>query len=133
MFRIYISHSIRGIKGTDATPEDMAANNVKAIEFTRTLKVMFPKIDFYCPGEHDEFVCIAFQDGMLTDTQILDVDCKIIDDRDMVLAWIPDQHVSNGMLIEAVYASMAGKTVTVAKTVEQARDIIHTVLERCKR
>ena len=130
MFRIYISHSIRGIKGADATPEDMATNNAKAIEFVRTLKVMFPKIDFYCPGEHDEFVCIAFQDRMLTDTQILDVDCKIIDSRDMVLAWIPDQHVSNGMLIEAVYATMGGTLFAVAKTIEQARDIIHAELTK---
>ena len=67
MIRAYISHCIRGKYGQDATDEQMKENNRKAIEFAKKLAKMFPTIDFYCPGEHDEFVIIAYRKGYLTE------------------------------------------------------------------
>jgi len=131
--KVYMSHSIRGILGAKATKESMAANNEAAIAFGTELRGHFPEdIDLYVPGDHDEFVSIAFQEGIMTDTQILNVDCHIIDERDVVLAWIPDQHVSNGMLVEAVHAVKTGRPVLLAKTIDQAVELINVELMRRK-
>jgi len=129
--RVYISHSIRGAKGADATHEDMAANNRKAIAFVTDLKARFQdEVEFYCPGEHDEFVLVGYELGILSETQILAVDCKIIESRDMILAWAPDQHISNGMMIEVIDASMNGKQVVVVKDKLDAEAVIDAALER---
>lgn len=128
--KIYMSHSIRGIKGPDATHDDMAANNKKAVEFAAELRVVFPAVDFYVPAEHDEFVTIAYERNILQEGQILDIDCVIIDERDMVLAWIPDQYISNGMMIEIIHASITDKDVVVVRDIIEAKGVINAALER---
>lgn len=102
--RVYVSHSIRGKKGKDATLEDMEANNQKAIKFGKRLREQFPNIDFYIPGDHDEFVTIAYICGFLNETQILDVDCEIVQRCNFLIAYAPDNHISNGMQVEVNYA-----------------------------
>ena len=129
-FSIYVSHSIRGIKGKDATHEDMVANNKKAIVFGEELRQVFPDIDFYVPADNDEFVIVAYEKGYLDEQEILAVDCAIIDVRDMVLAWIPDQYVSNGMQTEAIHAVTAGKPLATVRDIHDAQLVIDAVLER---
>ncbi len=125
--RVYISHSIRGIKGSEATHDEMSANNAKAIEFCQELKVGCPDVDFYCPAEHDEFVSLAYENEILTDVEILEIDCRIINDRHLVLAWEPGKHTSNGMMTELVHAAIAGVELAVVKTVDQAIKVINAV------
>ena len=98
--RAYISHSIRGKMGNAATDEYMQANNKRAIEFGRFLSNEFPNIDFHIPGEHDEFVLIAYRKGYLTEEQILDVDCEIISKCNFMVVYSPDDYISKGMQIE---------------------------------
>lgn len=129
-FSIYVSHSIRGIKGANATHEDMIANNNKAIEFAKELRLVFSDIDFYVPAEHDEFVITAFEKNYITENEILNVDCGIINSRNMVLAWSPDQYVSNGMLTELIHASTTGKDCAVMRDIHEATMIINAALER---
>jgi len=78
--RIYMSHAIRGARGKDATAEDMQANNNAAMKAARVIRAyLYPlPVELYCPGEHDEFVMIAYHKGVLSEEQILDTDCKIV-------------------------------------------------------
>ncbi len=98
--RAYISHSIRGKFGAAATEAQMQANNQKAIKFGKLLAKEFPNIDFYVPGEHDEFVLIAYRWGVLTEKQILDIDCEIVSRCSFLIAYAPDDYISKGMQIE---------------------------------
>lgn len=132
-FSIYVSHSIRGTKGANATHEDMVANNNKAIEFAKELRLAFPDINFYVPAEHDEFVTIAYEDNILQEGQILDIDCKIIDKRDMILTWAHDQYISNGMMTELIHASIIGKDCAVVRNIVEAEGVINAALGRRKR
>ena len=111
--KVYVSHPIRGAKGKDATKEDMEANNRLAIAFGEALQAQFPRIKFYVPAVHDEFVMAGYEEGILNENQILSIDCKIIDTCNAVIVYIPEQHVSNGMLIEVTHANMTGKPVLV--------------------
>jgi len=98
--RAYVSHSIRGKFGSAATNEQMEANNQKAISFGKQLAKEFSGISFYIPGEHDEFVLIAYQKGDLTETQILDIDCDIVSRCNFLVVYSPDDYISKGMQIE---------------------------------
>lgn len=103
--RVYISHSIRGKHGKNATKKQMAVNNEKAKLFYYSLKRFYPTLDFYCPGEHDEFVLIAYEKGFLTEEQILSVDCEIILSCNLLLNYSPDRYISRGMKVENDYAA----------------------------
>ena len=127
--RIYISHSIRGIKGKDATDDDMRVNNLKAISFGKDIRANFKGLDIYVPGDGDEFVLKAYRSGYLTEDQILSVDCQIIDTCDAVLAFIPDQYISNGMLVEILHAQDARKPVFLAKDIVEARWVLGCFFE----
>lgn len=95
--RAYVSHSIRGKFGNAATEEQVQTNNQKAIEFGKQLAGEFPNINFYVPGEHDEFVLIAYRWGVLTEKQILDIDCEIVSRCNFLIAYSPDDYISKGM------------------------------------
>lgn len=128
--RAYCSHSIRGKYGNAATDEQMAANNQKAIEFGRLLADEFPMIDFYVPGEHDEFVLIAYRWGLITEKQILDVDCEIVSRCNFLIAFAPDDYISKGMQIEidhAVFNSIPVISAVDGDEEEYFKRICHAV------
>lgn len=131
--KAYVSHSIRGKMGKDATDEFMEENNQKAIVFGKELRIAFPNINFYVPGDHDEFVCIAYRNSYLNEKQILQVDCEIINSRNFVLAWSPDGYISHGMQIEIDHAHLHNIPVLVVKNIEDAISVINFHLETFKR
>ena len=102
--RAYISHSIRGKVGNAATDEQMEVNNQKAIRFGKQVAKEFPNVGFHVPGEHDEFVLIAYRKDYLTEKQILDVDCDIILKCNFLVVFAPDDYISRGMQIEIDHA-----------------------------
>ena len=104
--RAYISHSIRGKMGNDATKEYMDVNNKKAIVFGKALSEEFPNIDFHVPGAYEEFVGPAYRKGHLTEKQILDIDCDIISNGSFIVVFAPDDFVSKGMKVEIDYATL---------------------------
>jgi len=119
--RVYFSHPIRGKKGKDATIQDMEANNKKAVRIAKEWKCMLDDVlcesgpvEFYVPGEHDEFVMLAYNHGYLDETQILDIDCVIIDRCDLVLVYNEEQ-ISHGMQVEIDYARGHGMPVLFTK------------------
>ena len=112
--KAYISHSIRGKFGVNATREQMETNNRKAIEFGKVMKGLFPHIDWYIPGEHDELVMIAFEKGYMTEKIILDIDCAIIDRCQFMLIYSPDDYISRGMQIEVDHCVFTHKHIISA-------------------
>jgi len=131
--KVYISHSIQGRKGKDATHEDMVENNLRASTFGAVLSCKFPHIGFYVPGDHDEFVMIAFESGILTIDQILEVDCKILSKRHILLNYIPDQYISGGMLKENMYAQENGIPILMAVDIDAAEKVLNRFLENMVR
>jgi len=63
----------------------------------------FPKSYLYVPAEHDEFVQIAYNNKMITESQILSVDCEIIDRSNLVIAY--GTYHSNGMKVEIEHST----------------------------
>ncbi len=103
--KVYMSHPIRGILRDKATKSTMEANNQRAISWGKTLWINFgSQVDLYVPGEHDEFVLIAYLNGYLTEEQILDVDCEIVQRCKAVIVANWEGESSGGMKIEVDYA-----------------------------
>jgi len=127
---VYICHNIRGIKGDNATAEDMLINNNNAINFAMTLRNLFPNIDFYVPAEMDKFLVSHTISPVWIVEQLLVLDCAIIDHRDLLLVWIPDQYISNGMMVELLHASIINKKIAVVRTIREAENIINAILNR---
>lgn len=104
IIKVYVSHSIRGKFGKNATSEQMTENCEKAKRFGEWLKSHFPEIEWYIPAEHDDFIRIAYLKGYVTDKQILDVDCDILKEHNGLLVYAPDDYISEGMKIEIDFA-----------------------------
>lgn len=118
--RFYLSHSIRGKYGDDATHTQMKENCDRAILIANVLRATFPSIEIYCPAEHEDFVLIAYQKHYLDEKQILDVDCTIINACQGVLVCVPeDDELQGGRLIEHNHAIMRYKPVVVFAEVDQ--------------
>ncbi len=111
MIRAYMSHCIRGVKGSAATREDMEVNNRRAIEFAAQVRAAFPSLDIYCPAEHDEFVLRAYESGWLNEDQILAVDKLILADRDILIVFSPDRYIGGGVRVEIEEAQRLRKPI----------------------
>jgi len=92
--KIYVSHPIRGMRGKDATAVEIRFNNKTAMAFGEALSKEFPNIEFYVPAAHDEFVLIGYEAGILTEKEILYIDCKIVDTCQAVIAYVPERYIS---------------------------------------
>ncbi len=127
--RAYMSHSIRGKLGVNATLESMAENNVKAHEAAVLMRCVLPEVHLYVPGEHDEIIVFLFQDGRLSEEDILWADCQIISNCGILIAWSPDQFISTGMGIEIAFAKAHGIPVYVIHDVEELQALKPKILE----
>ena len=131
--RAYVAHSICGKMGKDATDEYMKANNDKAILFGKNLRYHFRSIDFYVPGDHDEFVMIAYRKKLISIPDILVVDCEIINRCNFLIAYSPDGFISNGMQVEIDYAITHDVPVLVVRSsAGKGLAAIHRYLEGLK-
>ena len=94
----YLSHYIRGFAGDDATPETIEANCAKAVEWSKKLWVYFgSNLEIYVPASMDLFPRIALEKNYLTVDQVLDVDCKIVSQCDVLLIANWGDYISEGM------------------------------------
>jgi len=114
-YRAYFSHQIRGKKGDKATDEDMQQNCLKAVEYGEMIESYLldwhrmegmPLMDLHIPGRGDEFVQIAYRLGILTEKEILTVDCMILDRCDLLI--VMGSELSSGMKVEIEYADSVG-------------------------
>lgn len=114
--KFYLSHSIRGKYGKDATPTQMAEQCAEAIKVGETIKMVFRKqdVEIYIPAEHEDFVNRAYATGMLTEQQILDIDCMIINDCDGVIIYCPpNDPIQGGRAVEYEHALATSKSVFI--------------------
>ena len=121
--RFYLSHSIRGKAGLDASQDIQAQNCRDAILVANTLRKLFPKLELYVPAENETFVQNAYDIGCLTIKQILWIDCSIIDNCDGLLVYVPQgDELQGGRLVEYRHAMVTNKPVAVFNKVSEAAD-----------
>jgi len=121
MMRVYLSHKIRGEKGLKATATEMKENCDEAIKIANELREALPGIEFYVPGEHEDFVQAAFYGGYLTEKEILEIDCRIIDKCDAVMIYVPKgDEVQGGRGVELDYAYNNNIRVCIVENVYEA-------------
>lgn len=102
--RAYLSHTIRGQKGNDATDEDMSINCNAALEVGTRIRKLIPQLGLHIPAEHEEFVSRAYRNGYMNEKEILDVDCQIINDCDLIFILVKDGWIGGGIGVEIKYA-----------------------------
>lgn len=99
--RVYLSHSIRGKKGNDATHAEQKACCEIATALGEHISMQIPSLEVHIPGAYEEFVSIAYQKSYMTVDQILDVDCTIIDGCEAVIVFVPtNDELQGGRKIE---------------------------------
>jgi hypothetical protein len=69
------------------------------------LRALLPDTEFYLPADHEEFISKAFLCGLISEKEILDIDCQIVGECDGLLA-LSNGFISNGMDIEIQYAKL---------------------------
>ncbi len=117
--RIYVSHPIRGKNGDAATEEEKQANCEAAIKWADLLRMnlglratqggglylgghwLTHRDWIYVPAEHEEFIGRAYGKGYLTEEQILDIDCEILKECDLLVVL---GEPSTGMRVEIGHA-----------------------------
>lgn len=110
--KAYFSHTIRGPDGSAATEEDARRNCKEAVEVAKWLRESIPELEIYVPGEH-EFppVGILLHKGYITVEQILEVDCMIIDEQDLLVVLVKDGWMGGGIGIEMAHAKKNAKPI----------------------
>ena len=118
--RFYLSHSIRGKYGKDATPIQMKENCDRIIKIADTIRKQLD-VNLYVPAEHEDFVYIAFKDNYLTEHQVLEIDCKVIDKCDGVIIYSPaDDPMQGGRMIEFQHAKDINKPIHIFENIDSA-------------
>ena len=118
--KYYLSHAIRGKAGPNASHDVQATNCNNAKCVANMLRAEFPKLVLYVPAENETFVQIAYDTGHLSEKEILDIDCKIIDSCDGVLVYVPEcDELQGGRKIEYDHAVAANKSVCVFSKFEE--------------
>lgn len=112
--KVYLSHSIRGKYGKDATPSQMKANCDRVLKVAEEISAVLPSVELYIPAEHEDFVSIAYRDKYLNEQQILEIDCKIIDGCNGVIIYCPpDDPINGGRTIEREHAIATSKPLLI--------------------
>ena len=121
--KFYLSHSIRGKAGLNASQDIQAQNCRDAILVADTLRKLFPKLELYVPAESETFVQIAYDNAYLNIDDILWIDCRIIDNMDGLLVYVPQgNELQGGRLVEYRHAMVTNKLVVVFNKVSEAAD-----------
>lgn len=107
----YFSASIRGKASegqpfTEQVPQDIINRNIEAAQRmgARLRRYFGELLDLYVPHEQDQLIQILNRAGHIAAKQILDGDCKIIDDVDILFVWKKGGFISGGMQYEIDYA-----------------------------
>lgn len=96
----------------------MKENCDKAILIANVIRNAL-QVDIYCPAEHEDFVLTAYQKRYVTEKQILDVDCTIIDGCEGVIIYVPEgDELQGGRKVEYDHAVKCGIPVFVFDNVE---------------
>lgn len=130
--KVYISHPIRGMAGNDATKEVKDNNNQAAMDFAKLLRHRFPGIWLYCPAEHEDWIQKALTEKIISINNILEIDCDIVSECNILLVYSPDSYISDGMWREIDRANETGLTVVMCPDIACAKIYLDLELERMK-
>ena len=129
--RYYLSHAIRGSAGPEASHSTQAQNCRDAILVATTLRKLFPKLTLYVPAENETFVQICYDTGHLSEKQILDVDCRIIDNMDGLLVYVPQgDELQGGRKKEHYHAVATDKPVVIFSKASEAANWIEAMYRK---
>ncbi len=129
--KYYFSHAITGKVGMGASHDIQAKNCVEAIRVANILRGQFPKLELYVPAENEDFVQIALDSGHLPVKAVLDIDCKIINNCDGVIVYVPDDdELQGGRKIEYDHAVATNKPVCIFHTTEEAANYIEAMYRK---
>ena len=124
--KFYLSHAIRGQAGPNASHDVQAKNCADAIRIANSLRQRFPKLSLYVPAEHEIFIQIAYDGEYLTEGEILEIDCHIIDNCDGVLFYVPEgDELQGGRKIEYDHTVAVEKPLAVFCYVNEAIDYLY--------
>jgi len=104
----YFSHAIRGRKGLNATAEEMDNNCAIATAVCNWIRQHIPELELYVPAEHEEFIQIAYLKKWLSEKQILEIDCEILERRDLLIVLEIDGWHGGGISVEIEHAEKRG-------------------------
>lgn len=128
MLKIYFSHAIRGQVGVGASHETQSTNCKAAQDMAANVKELLFRerpdieVDFYIPANHEAFVQIAYDEKIISEANILKIDCKIIQDRcDATVVYVPSwDKIQGGRKVEWKFAIENDLPVTVFERAGQA-------------
>lgn len=130
--KIYFSHAIRGQVGPSAT-HDTQNTNCKAAQdmAANVLELLFRErpdinVEFYIPADHEDFVQIAYDEKIISEENILKIDCMIIKDRcDATIVYVPSwDKLQGGRKVEWKFAIENNLPVAVFERAMQAVNFI---------
>ena len=119
--RVYLSHAMRGKAGINASCDAQNVNCEAAIVLADQLRREFPKMRVYVPAESEPFVAASYLKGYLTIDQILELDCIVVDQCDVVVVYVPEgDELQGGRLVEYNHAIATHKPVVVFSHIADA-------------
>jgi hypothetical protein len=133
--RVYFSHAIRGQVGVGASHGTQNTNCQAAQKMAaNVLQLLFRErpdieVDFYIPADHEDFVQIAYDEKIISEENILKIDCMIIKDRcDATIVYVPSwDKLQGGRKVEWKYAIENDLPVAVF---ERAIQAVHYLIEQ---
>lgn len=129
--KFYLSHAIMGKAGASAGCDVQARNCADAKRVAYRLRMLFPKLELYVPAENETFVKIAIDSGHLSVKAVLDIDCKIIDNCDGVIVYVPEgDELQGGRKVEYDHAVATNKPACIFHTPEEAADYLEAMYRR---
>lgn len=130
--KAYLSHPIMGIKKEQSTETEIAFAVIKAKRIANILRVVFPKLDIYCPAEHEEFVHKTYLTKKLSIEDILEIDCQILKECDLLLVYNYERMFSKGMKVEYKFAYENNIPSLVFGKITSAIEVIKIYLKKVK-
>jgi len=129
--RVYFSHAMRGKPVYAVNSSGHDSNCEIAIRLADQLRKMFPKLRLYVPAESEPFVGAAYKKGYLDIEQILELDCIIVDQCDIVIVYVPEgDELQGGRKVEYDHAVATNKPVCIFHTLAEAFDYITAIYRR---
>ena len=110
-YKVYFSACVRGPNGDKATPEEKLINIERGKTLATSLKMKFPNWSLYVPHEHELFIELAWEMKLITSEAIMKVFCKMVQQRDIIVAVEEDVELSAGVRLELKAARKAKKIV----------------------
>lgn len=130
--KLYLSHPVRGSFGSVATTNEQLSNSGKAKKVAFEIMTAIPHLDLYVPGAAEDFVVLTFTKGLLTDEQIIEIDCEILEKRDGLLVYTFDK--STGVDKEIKKAKELGKPIYTftelnSRVIEEIKVFVKEILK----